>query len=120
MQVSQTNVHPLINGKASAGANGTAARGDDRKLYREVPQEFKRTGEWVTPAPKEPEQKPVELFTAYLREFPGLSALDSFIWLDIHDSDLIMCLREMFPSTGSLYERQPGVSVPKSLACTRR
>ena len=99
-----TSKHIATNGAPETGPT------PGRALFTEVQQEWKSTGEWVAPAPKAPKAPTEQLFTAYLREFPHLSHLDSFTWLDIHDSDLLISLRALFPATGTLYNRTPGVS----------
>jgi hypothetical protein len=98
-------------GPDKVAVNGCSSR-SDLAAITEVHQEYSSTGQWVAPSIEAPtaSEASTQLFTAYLREFPRLSALDSFTWLTFHDESLVECMRTLFPAAGTLYDRQPSVS----------
>ena len=69
-------------------------------------------GQWITAPPEsaEPVARPVAAFTLNRRSFPALAPDDDYTYINLHDPNLLDAVRKAFPSVGSLYQAQAGVS----------
>ncbi len=71
------------------------------------------SGQWITADPesaKAPAQPHGQAaFTLNRRSFPTLSTDDDYIYINLHDPNLLDGLRKVFPSVGTLYQAQAGV-----------